>query len=155
MQTHWKYRTNNHCYFSQMCCADRLFNINRIMCVLTFSNCLVTFRTEHFIMPLVLQYSFQKILLAWNKCMTLDFLLRRLQTCLPFKEPFPMFKSDRNFRQTCKYILTLIPICMYQTIALIRLEWRLTKFWRGWKKSYFFMLSFRKLYVSNIQKSPI
>lgn len=150
MKRQWKYQTNNHHYFSQMCWADRLFNINGIMCVLTFSNCLGTFRTENFIMPLVLQCSFQKILPAWNKCMTLDFLVRRPQINLPFKEAFPVFKSDRNFRQTWNIHLYLYQFNfhMYQIIALIKLEWRLTILGRIGKNVLFPAAS---LLFSNIQ----
>ena len=136
MKRQWKYQTNNHHYFSQMFWADRLFNINGIMCVLTFSNCLGTFRTEYFIMPLVLQCSFQKILPAWNKCMTLDFLVRRPQINLPFKEAFPVFKSDRNFRQTWKYTFILIHI--YTTHKSIYITYKTTG---GTFKCWFAQLS--------------
>lgn len=103
MQRHWKYQTGSQCYFSQMRWADRLFNINSIMCVLTFSNCLGSFRTEYLIMLLVLQCSFWKILPDQNK-MILDFHPTRTQTSLPFWKEFPIFIHIKNSGRIQTYI---------------------------------------------------
>lgn len=46
--------------------------------------------------------------------MTLDFPWKKLQAHLPLKEALTVFKSDRSFRETCKYTFILIPIeCFY------------------------------------------
>lgn len=139
MQRHWKYQTNNHCYFSQTCWADRLFNINRIMCVLTFSNCLGTFRTEYFIMPLVLRCSFQKILPAWNKVYGIKSPKEDHKHACLLKKHFQCSNQIEISGRPANIHLYLYQsnFYMYQIIALIRCGWKLTKFWKGLKKVLF------------------